>query len=167
MAGPRQDTPDGESSDARPGIGAPPKTLAEKVDLLFRTVRAPKGGEYSYEQVAKAVKSAGGPTISASYLWLLRQGQRDNPTMRHLEALANFFGVPAGYFFDDELAASVHEQLAVLALLRDHDVRKVALRASGLSRESLSTVTEIVDRMRMLEGLPEETDLAGSDERRD
>ncbi|WP_369068771.1 XRE family transcriptional regulator [Kineococcus terrestris] len=128
--------------------------MAAKVDHLFRTVR-PAKGEYSYEHVATAIREAGGPTISAAYLWMLRNGKRDNPTMRHLEALASFFGVPPGYFFDDALAARVDDQLALLATLRDVDVRRVALRASGLSSESLSTIAEMIERVRELEGLPE------------
>ncbi|NAZ82779.1 XRE family transcriptional regulator [Kineococcus sp. R8] len=136
-----------------------PRTLAEKVDLLFRTVHPAKGGEYSYEHVAKAIRDRGGPSISGSYLWLLRKGERDNPTLRHLEALAGFFGVPPGYFFDDDLSDSVQDQLALLALLRDGDVRKVALRTSGLSRESLQALGEMVDRVRKLEGLPVDPEL--------
>ena len=60
-----------------------PRTLADKIDHLFKIVRAAKG-EYTHEQVAKAIEERGGPTISASYLWQLRKGLRDNPTKRHL-----------------------------------------------------------------------------------
>ncbi len=147
--------PEGDGATDSTGAGAAPAgPLAAKVDHLFRTVR-PAKGEYSYEHVATAIREAGGPTISAAYLWMLRNGKRDNPTMRHLEALATFFGVPPGYFFDDALAARVDDQLALLATLRDVDVRRVALRASGLSSESLSTIAEMIERVRELEGLPE------------
>ncbi|WP_407659650.1 XRE family transcriptional regulator [Kineococcus indalonis] len=145
-----EDAVDGARSEEAPAPGP----LAAKVDHLFRTVR-PAKGEYSYEHVATSIKETGGPTISAAYLWMLRNGKRDNPTMRHLEALASFFGVPPGYFFDDALAARVDEQLALLASLRDVDVRRVALRASGLSSESLATIAEMIERVRKLEGLPE------------
>jgi len=76
------------------------RTLAEKIDRLFQTVH-PADGEYTHEEVASAIREAGGPTISGSYLWQLRKGVRDNPTMRHLEALSEFFGVPPAYFFDE------------------------------------------------------------------
>jgi len=131
------------------------KSLAEKVDHLFATVR-PAKGEYSYEYVSTAIRATGGPTISAAYLWMLRKGQRDNPTMKHLEALASFFGVPPGYFFDDALAERVDEQLSLVAALRDGDVRRVALRAAGLSSASLATISDMVERVRALEGLPED-----------
>ncbi|GAA4964460.1 helix-turn-helix domain-containing protein [Kineococcus glutinatus] len=145
---------DGVVSETQTG-DAPARSLAEKVDLLFQTVR-PAKGEYSYEHVASAIKAAGGPTISAAYLWMLRNGKRDNPTLRHLEALASFFGVPPSYFFDDALATQVEEQLRLVATLRDVGVRRVALRASGLSSESLATIAEMIERVRKLEGLPDE-----------
>lgn len=132
----------------------PRKTLAEKVDRLFSQVR-PSKGEYSYEHVASTIRAEGGPTISATYLWQLRKGLRDNPTMKHLEALSSFFGVPPAYFFDDEAAARIDAELSLLATIRDASVRKVALRASGLSPESLDTIAEMIERVRKLEGLPE------------
>lgn len=151
-----------DPTDASSPPGAP-RTLAEKVDHLFRTVR-PAKGEYSYEAVASAIRDAGGPTISAAYVWMLRKGQRDNPTMKHLEALASFFGVPAAYFFDDAVAAQVDEQLSLVAALRDSAVRKMALRASGLSSESLGTIADMIERVRTLEGLPDDSsDTTGGD----
>lgn len=132
----------------------PRRTLAEKVDRLFSQVR-PTKGEYSYEHVASAIRDEGGPTISATYLWQLRKGLRDNPTMKHLEALSAFFGVPAAYFFDDEAAARVDSELTLLATIRDASVRSLALRASGLSPESLDTISDMIERVRKLEGLPD------------
>ena len=73
----------------------PSPSLAEKLDALFRA-----RGDASLEDVARAIRAGGGPTISASYLWLLRTGRKTNPTLRHLEALARYFGVPPAYFFD-------------------------------------------------------------------
>ncbi|MBO2455162.1 XRE family transcriptional regulator [Actinomadura barringtoniae] len=129
------------------------RTLAEKLNHLFATV-APHGrGPYSNEEAAQAITLAGEP-ISGSYLWLLRKGQRDNPTLRHLEALAKFFGVPPAYFFDDETAAAVDADLALLIALKDLGVREVALRTAGLAPESLAMITEVIERVRQLEGLP-------------
>ncbi|AXB42861.1 helix-turn-helix domain-containing protein [Amycolatopsis albispora] len=130
-------------------------SLAAKVDHLFRTVRPRDGGEYSFEEVAEALRARGGPTISATYLWQLRKGIRDNPTKRHLEALAGFFGVPAAYFFDDEETRRIDAELTLLTALRDAPVRQIALRASGLSPKSLEAIAEMVDRVRELEGLPQ------------
>jgi transcriptional regulator with XRE-family HTH domain len=129
------------------------KTFAERLDLLIRTVRPAGRGEYTYEELSAAISSRGGPTISGSYIWQLRTGKKDNPTKKHIEALASFFGVPPAYFFDGELADKVDAQLTLLAAMRDSGVRSVALRSSGLSRESLNAISAMIEQTRRLEGL--------------
>jgi transcriptional regulator with XRE-family HTH domain len=129
--------------------------LATKVNHLFTVVRPAHGAEYTFDEVADAIKAQGGPTISATYLWQLRKGLRDNPTKRHLEALAGFFGVPPAYFFDDAETERIDAELALLSALRDAPVRHIALRARGLSARSLEAISDMVDRVRELEGLPE------------
>ena len=136
----------------------PSPTLAEKVDLLFRTFRPRGGGEYSFEEVAQKIAESGGPTISATYLWMLRKGIRDNPTKKHLEALANFFKVSPEYFFDSETAQRYAAQLDLVGAFRDAGVREIALRAQDLSPEALQTIAEMLDRVRKLEGLPDARD---------
>ncbi|GHE54031.1 helix-turn-helix domain-containing protein [Streptomyces cellulosae] len=132
------------------GSGA---TLADRLDRLFVTVH-PKGrGPYSYEEVASGIRRQGGPTISASYIWQLRTGAKDNPTKRHLEALSTFFGVKPAYFFDDAESEKIAAELDALAAMRDAGVRSVALRASGLSDKSLKIISEFIERARELEGL--------------
>jgi transcriptional regulator with XRE-family HTH domain len=130
----------------------PAKTLAEKIDHLFTVVHPPKG-EYTHEQVATAIEHAGGPTISATYVWQLRKGMRDNPTKKHLEALSSFFGVPPSYFFDEDTAAAVDAELELLTALRDPLVRNLATHAAGLSPETLTTLIDMTNRARQLEGL--------------
>ncbi|MEV6605740.1 helix-turn-helix domain-containing protein [Kutzneria sp. NPDC051319] len=129
--------------------------LATKVNHLFTAVRQAGGDEYTFDEVAEAIRAQGGPTISATYLWQLRKGLRDNPTKRHLEAIAGFFGVPPAYFFDDEAADRINAELALLSALRDAPVRNIALRARGLSAKSLEAISDMVDRVRELEGLPD------------
>ena len=131
------------------------RTLAERVDHLFRTIHPGSRGEYTFEEVARNLKARGGPTVSATYLWQLRKGLRDNPTKRHLEALADFFGVPPAYFFDDAVSARIDAELDLLAAMRDASVRQIALRAAGLSPESLGAIAEMIERVRQLEGLTE------------
>jgi transcriptional regulator with XRE-family HTH domain len=133
------------------------RTLANKLDHLFRTIHPADRGEFSFEEVAEAIRARGGPTISATYLWQLRRGLRDNPTKKHLEALAGFFGVSPAYFFDEAAAERIEEELVMLAALRDASVRQMALRATGLSPESLGAITEMIERVRELEGLPDPT----------
>ncbi|MFD5030243.1 helix-turn-helix domain-containing protein [Streptomyces sp. NPDC058405] len=135
------------------GAPAEQRTLAQKLDHLFTTVHPKSRGPYSYEEVASGIERAGGPTISASYIWSLRTGKKDNPTMKHLEALAGFFGVSPSYFFSEESSERITAELSLLASMRDNQVRSVALRASGLSAETLETIQGFIERARELEGL--------------
>jgi transcriptional regulator with XRE-family HTH domain len=131
------------------------RTLAEKLDHLFRAIHPRDRGPYSYAEVAKAIEERGGPTVSATYIWQLRTGARDNPTKRHLEALAGFFGVSPAYFFDDTEAARTDARLLLLTMLRDAGARQIAARLPGLSTSSMEVLAEMVTRLRQLEGLPD------------
>ena len=127
------------------GSGAVP-TLAEKLDALFGAVH-PRGREYTHEEVARGAEAIGGPTISATYVWQLRKGMRDNPTKHHLEALAGFFGVPPAYFFDDEASDNIAAELEMLAALRDEDVRNVAMRAASLTPEARAALAQLIEQL--------------------
>ncbi|MCS7480670.1 XRE family transcriptional regulator [Umezawaea endophytica] len=131
-----------------------PRSLTERLDRLFRTVHPANRGEYTYEEVASAIREQG-TMISHTYVWQLRKGIRDNPTKRHLEALASFFGVPASYFLDDDTSAA-DAQLELLATLRDDPVRSLALRAAELSPNGLAAIRAMVEHARSVEGLPSE-----------
>ncbi|MFC0112716.1 helix-turn-helix domain-containing protein [Kibdelosporangium aridum] len=120
-------------------------TLAAKIDRLFQIVRRPDGEQYTNEEVATACREATGESFSATYLWQLRTGRRDNPTKRHLEALAEFFDVPVAYFFDDDQGKQIHAELELLGALRNAEVRNVALRAVNLSEDGLGTINDMID----------------------
>ncbi|MFF3322713.1 XRE family transcriptional regulator [Streptomyces sp. NPDC002889] len=130
----------------------PGRSLADKLNHLFTSMIPAGRGPYSNEEVARAISVDGVP-ISGSYIWLLRKGQRDNPTLRHVEGMARFFGVPPAYFFDDQVTATVNAELDLLVALRDTQVQHVALRTAGLSHKSLRSINEVIERVRELEGL--------------
>ena len=129
-------------------------SLADRLDHLFEVIHPADRRCYSNDEVAALLQKQGGPTVSGTYLWQLRTGRRDNPTKRHLEALADFFGVPVAYFFDDDVARRVGSELESLQRLREAGVQHIALRAVGLSPESMDAVLGMIDRVRELEGLP-------------
>jgi transcriptional regulator with XRE-family HTH domain len=140
--------------------------LAEKIDYLFRTHPSPRGREYSYREVAAAMSRPGTadgavPVISAGYLWGLRTGVKDNPTLRHLEGLARFFDVAPSYFFDEELSAFPETDVRLLAASSKAVLRRVAVTLLGLSEESLNAVLAVASQLRRLEGftVPEDTTL--------
>ncbi len=120
-------------------------TLAAKIERLFHVVRKPSHEPYSNEEVARACREATGESFSATYLWQLRTGRRDNPTKRHLEALAQFFKAPPAYFFDDEAGEQIAAELDLLGALRDAGVRDIALRAGRLSPAELGIISDLID----------------------
>jgi transcriptional regulator with XRE-family HTH domain len=128
-----------------PEPGKAATTLAEKIDTLFQVVRRPNREQFSHEEVAKACREASAESFSATYLWQLRTGRRDNPTKRHLEALAQFFHVPVAYFFDDDQSSVIARELELLGALRDAGVRSMALRAVALSPEGIGTISDMID----------------------
>jgi transcriptional regulator with XRE-family HTH domain len=81
--------------------------LADKLNYLFAHHTARDGQEHSNEHVAAAICARGEVTISQSYIWQLRKSKKNNPTYKHLHALAGLFGVPVSYFFDDEVTDRV------------------------------------------------------------
>jgi transcriptional regulator with XRE-family HTH domain len=152
------------------------RTLADKLAHLYVTVRpAGRSKPYTDREVAAAI-TAQGVEISASYLNLLRTGRKTNPTLRHLQALAQFFGVPVAYLCDDGTVERVDAELARLTELRElqdalntPEVRVVALKARGLSAASLERLGDIIDHVRQLERqgrTPEEESGARSEGRR-
>jgi transcriptional regulator with XRE-family HTH domain len=135
------------------------------LDLLFRTSHAAGQPEPSYQEVADAIAAAGGPTVGGAYLYMLRTGRRTNPRVELLTALARYFHVPAAYFFEDEMAADIAEQLRLLSAIRDSDVRQMALRTYGLSPESRQALAGMIEQLRRAEGLRDEEPPEGSNEK--
>ncbi|MGI5126416.1 helix-turn-helix domain-containing protein [Pseudonocardia sp. CA-107938] len=139
-----------------PGAARSPRrrTLPEKIEYLFTTVRPPggMGRTYTVREIAQRAEAAG-HAISHSHIHQLRRDPSRSPTVRALEALAAGFGVSVAYFFNDETAARIEEDLELIAALRDGLVRDVALHAAGLSEASLSSIMQMIDRAREWEGL--------------
>ncbi|MFI9755784.1 XRE family transcriptional regulator [Streptomyces collinus] len=142
-----------ESPDELRGPRRRPE-LKDRLNRLFDVVHPPDRGPYSNSEVAKLMAERGLETVTSTYLWMLRTGRRDNPTMRHLEALASFFGVPAAYWFDDDVAEKTAQDLQLFALLRDSKVKNVLLRLSDVSADGKDAVLGLVDSVRKMEGLP-------------
>ena len=128
------------------------RSFAQLLNHLFATMAKPDGGEYSNEDVSSMLREQG-EQISASYLWQLRTSKKDNPTRRHMKALAQFFGVPGGYFLEDAVTDRVDKQLNELRQERQRlaeiadrdDVKLMALRAGELAPSRLRLMKELLD----------------------
>ncbi|MFD9403092.1 Secondary metabolite protein [Streptomyces sp. NPDC060011] len=137
------------------------RTFAELLDYLFKEVHPKGGGPYTYAEVSQGIRDTSGVAISASAIQQLRTGTNSNPKMQTIRALAGFFGVNPGYFFDEEEAERQRAEIQLVAAMRDQEVRRVALRANGLSTSSLHMLNTVIDQARRLEGIPDDLDDSG------
>ena len=126
----------------------------DRLNQLFATVHPRGRGPHTLQEVADAVNATGIAKISPSYLSQLRNGQKDNPSSRTIEALARFFKVDPAFFFDSEYARAIEADLAVLARLRDAGVRNIAARSFDLSPENLRALEAMTEALRAAQGLP-------------
>lgn len=138
-------------ADESPDDG--PRSFAARLDLLFKSAHAAGTPEVGYQEVVDAIAESGGPSITPTYLYMLRTGRRENPSVQLIQALGRYFNVPTAFFLDDTVAADLASQLELLAALRDSDVQRLALRSHGLSPESRAALATMIDRLRQVEGL--------------
>jgi transcriptional regulator with XRE-family HTH domain len=127
-------------------------TFAARLNRLFDTVYPPGRGPHTSAEVIAALK-AEGITMSAPYLSQLRSGNRTNPSSATMAALANFFRIKSAYFTDDEYYEKLDKELQWLAMTREDGVRRIALRAYGLSLQAQQDVVERIDELRRTEHL--------------
>lgn len=135
--------------------------LATKLNHLFSTVPAPtRSGLYSNDSAANALADRG-VTVSGVHISHLRSGRRDNPSARLLAALAELFGVPIGYFFDDTMENRINDELDALSALKDSRAKSLMLRAQGVSPQSMEHLEAILERIRQIEGLSDHDQAQG------
>ena len=67
--------------------------LLVKLNKLFEIMRKPSAPSLSNAAAAEAITKQTGVSISSAYMWQLRTGVKNNPTVQHLRAIAEFFGV--------------------------------------------------------------------------
>ena len=128
------------------------RDFADKLNHLFAVTKSPEGDEYSNDFAADSITAAG-TKISGTYIWQLRKRKRDNPTIKHVEGLAKFFGVPVNYFFDDDVTDRVNQQLRELAAEReslkanagDQEAQRIAMRAGELTPDRRQLVMDLLD----------------------
>lgn len=125
-------------------------SLADKINMLIakRWAHLPKPPGNAV--IAKQIREETGFSISTGYLWMLRTGQRGNPTGARLQALARFFRKPPSYFLDQDVS---DEDMELAAALHQRGVRMIALRSEGLSEQSQRAILELVERARQIEKL--------------
>lgn len=115
--------------------------LASRINKLFNVFHADNTPPLSNAAAALAICEKTGVSIKAELLGQLRDGSEIAATVAHLEAIADFFGVPAAYLTDRDLDAAIDAQLDLLNVLRDKRIRDATLCLSArLSPQALKTL---------------------------
>ncbi|MEU7611154.1 hypothetical protein [Micromonospora sp. NPDC049204] len=130
----------------KPPSGPSPTLISERLQELY--VKHRPNHVYTDAEVADALK-AKGLRISAENIRKLRIGTHDNPTASTLTALAEFFGVGAGYFLDPApVSAKVQVMTRSIEQLSDgaregiDAIIQSTLRMEQAARESAQLATE-------------------------
>jgi hypothetical protein len=112
-------------------------------------VVAEGGRPYEFADIQSAL-AARGVKLSRARWYYMRDG--DGPLVTDavlLEALAEFFGVPAAYLTDpgSEMPARVEAQLELLRVMRKNQVKSFSLRALGevYDAESVRSLARLID----------------------
>ncbi|WP_328459309.1 helix-turn-helix transcriptional regulator [Actinoplanes sp. NBC_00393] len=148
--------------------GRPLTSMQDRLNYLFETVRPVGKPRYSVREVAEAIKRDQSFEISAAYINYICTGERENPGVQQVRALARFFGVPAAFLLGDGDPGAVARELEQLRAvvqfkeklqaaddaMNDPGVRVIALKARGLSPSHLKLVSTMLDQVREIEGLP-------------
>ena len=117
--------------------------IAEKVQFLFATIRAPSGAEYTPEELQEATG------IHASTIRRLRNGKIGNPGRDVLEALTNFFGIEPQYWFRAENVLPQAAQAAnhIRMLHRQIDAADLTDEQARFVAQMLNQVLESVKNL--------------------
>lgn len=131
------------SEELAVGKGYGEDSLAEKLSLLFETRLSPDLDPYTLVEVAEGT----GGSISPTYLMNLRDGKFSNPSMSKVKALSKFFNVPITYFYDENGASKLREEMKkdferALDQLSKEDIRTAI--ASSTSPRAQSIMINIV-----------------------
>jgi transcriptional regulator with XRE-family HTH domain len=131
----------------------PLTTLGERVSWLIEQAHTAEQEPMSDYEVARLVSKEIGRQVGHNAIWKLRTGRTANPSWELIDGLARVFGVPVGWFSagrDDAEAASVTEQIALLAELRRLGFRAYhfnAMRNVGPEvRSAIITMIEMAAR---------------------
>ncbi|MFE0021354.1 XRE family transcriptional regulator [Amycolatopsis sp. NPDC059021] len=135
-----------------PDTGAIATKINALIEEKWRHQPKPPGNA----AIARAIREETGLSISTGYLWMLRTGERKNPTGPRLQALAKFFGKPAGYFLDQDITS---EDMDLATALRSSGVRTIALRSDGLSERSQRAILDMIEHAREIERLDHDDDV--------
>lgn len=127
--------------------------IADRIDLLFKTVTKPDGKGYSYQDVEEMAEGA----VTRAAIWKARTGKTENPTKRLLRALSKAFQVPMEYFSDGQVAAGDIPRYQK-QYRSDKLVERIALRSSGLDDDGKQAILDMITFVRKVQRLNGESE---------
>lgn len=121
-----------------------PTTFSALLNYQLATHLSPEGHPYTPSEVSAATG------LSESYLSRLRSGKIARPPLERVQKLADFFGVPIGYFTGRHTAPAPSVEAPTDAALQEALskplVREVALRAGRVSSSERALILEMLAR---------------------
>ncbi len=112
-------------------------SFAEKLNQLFEEKRKADGTRWARKEVLERI-----PALTRIYLWRLQAGKVARPAYEIVTALAELFGVPPSYFFEEENEGSQANTENPTEELR------VVLRSFGLDRDAQKAVILMVEQLK-------------------
>ena len=144
MTGPGDPTP---PRGPEPGAQAS-RQFRARLNELFEHHRQANGRKLRNVEVARWLTSHG-YEASESHIGNLRNYDGLLPSLRLVEGLAAFFEVPLSSMLSEQ-----ETETALRQLMADAGVVSFALRAQGLSADSLVAISKVLDGLRAVENLP-------------
>ena len=137
--GPATEVPASTSPPVRPAAAAAKPVarvkVGERLARLFEETTRPDGQRWTMSHLSEELR-ARGQDVSRQYLGYLMTGERDEPRLSLIEALADVFQVPVAYFTADYLGRVTTDLLPLLVVLRDANTTAL------LHRPDLADVAE-------------------------
>ncbi|WP_051942848.1 hypothetical protein [Streptacidiphilus rugosus] len=140
------DRPAPTTDDAGAGAADPEAVLGRLLLLVSIRERRDLEGNYGDKELARLVQGQGGH-LTEDDIVRLRGGEWQPHLTARLTSFATASGVPAAFFFDDEVAARVSEDLKLLSALRDIGARQVAMRMVELDPEDVSAIRPMIEHL--------------------
>ena len=115
--------------------------------MIQRMIRATINGiAVSVPAGTTIFEAARGVQTTRQYLACLMTGQRDEPRLSLVEALADVFGVPAAYFTADYLGRVASDLLPLLSAMHDPSTRALITRPDLAAALAAPAVAGFLDR---------------------
>lgn len=135
---------------ARRSEPLPEGSIAARLAYLMDIAHPPDRGPYLPDEVAEMTQRTAHP-LTASYVRQLRLGSRTNPTVDSLRVLAEVFGVPITFFFDERDQATLEADIDLAKALTAVDAESLTSSTAALSPASKKALAEIIRQLQAVQ----------------